>query len=291
MTQNVLPPRILFCLLLVIALTSCAPVPAATEAPAAPEAPAASEAPATEAPAEAPVMTEAPAASEPPAPSEVPAMTVVPMITGAPAPTKQPPSTVAPVPTEVPPSTPLPVINEARRLTLEYPPRMRAGDSDIVRLTLEMDDLGNISPTAQIGGNVVAGEVIEIPNLYETHHVIAEARFDIAGMLVAPPELFSQTLSAGQSVTFFWSIHAQEAGVYRGTVWLYLKFVDKLTGEESRKTVSAQIVEIEAANFLGFTGSLARFLGLAGSLIGTVVGFPFFEDIVKFLYRRRIRRG
>jgi hypothetical protein len=31
---------------------------------------------------------------------------------------------------------------------------MRAGDSDIVRLTLEVDDLGNITPTAEIEGNV-----------------------------------------------------------------------------------------------------------------------------------------
>ncbi len=36
---------------------------------------------------------------------------------------------------------------------------MRAGDSDVVRLTLEVDELGNITPTAQIGGNVITREV------------------------------------------------------------------------------------------------------------------------------------
>src|SRR5688572_33487532 len=47
----------------------------------------------------------------------------------------------------VPDSTPQPALLERRRLTLEFPPQMRAGDSDVVRLTLEVDDLGSITPT------------------------------------------------------------------------------------------------------------------------------------------------
>ncbi|MBN2115365.1 MAG: hypothetical protein JW730_02275 [Anaerolineales bacterium] len=183
--------------------------------------------------------------------------------------------------------TPQPAFPERRRLTLEFPPRIRAGDSDVVRLTLEVDDLGNITPTAEMGGNVVTGEVIEIPNLYESHHVIAEARFDIAGMEVRPPDLVSQPLTQGTSATFYWSIRPQAAGDYRGTIWLYLRFVDRLNGEESLKTVSAQIVEVEAVNLLGLSGAVARTTGVVGSIVGTVLGFPFLEDIVKFLFKRR----
>ena len=186
--------------------------------------------------------------------------------------------------------TPLPAIKESRRLTLEFPPRMRVGDSDIVRLTLEVDTLGNITPTAQFEGNVVTGQVIEIPNVYDSHHVIAEARFDVAGMLVAPSDLFSQTLSPGQSVTFLWSIRPSDPGIYRGTIWLYLQFVDKLSGEESRKTVSAQIVEIEVVNLFGLSANIARSVGVVGSIVGTVIGFPFLEEIVKFLFGRRLKR-
>ncbi|HEX5810276.1 MAG TPA: hypothetical protein VFY25_16515, partial [Anaerolineales bacterium] len=187
----------------------------------------------------------------------------------------------------IPLATPQPALPERRRLTLEFPAELRAGDSDLVRLTLEVDDLGNITPTAEIGGNVVTGEVIEIPNLYETHHVIAEARFDIAGMEVRPAELRGEPLAPGNSATFYWSIHPQQAGVYRGTVWLYLRFVHKSTGEESRKAVSAQIVEIEAVNLLGMSGSFARTTGVVGSVVGTILGFPFFEDIVRLLLKRR----
>jgi len=202
----------------------------------------------------------------------------------------------APLPSELPTSispeiTVRPALPERRRLTVEFPPRMRAGDSDLVRLTLEVDDLGNVTPTAQIGGNVITGQIVEIPNLYESHNVIAEARFDIAGMEVRPAELVSEPLSRGSSVTFYWSIRPPEEGDYRGTIWLYLRFVDKSNGEESRKTVSAQIVEIEAVNFLGLSGNFARTTGVVGSVVGTVIGFPFLEDIVKFILKKRNKQN
>ncbi|NTU54929.1 MAG: hypothetical protein HGA79_01630 [Anaerolineales bacterium] len=185
---------------------------------------------------------------------------------------------------------PLPAITEKRRLTIEFPSQIRAGDSDVIRLTLELDDLGNIVPTAQFEGNVVTGDVVIIPDLYETHNVIAEAKFDIAGLEVSPAELISQTLSKGQAVNFYWSVRPTEAGTYRGTVWFYLRFVDKVSGEESQKTVSAQIVEVEAVNFLGLPANLVRTAGGIGSIVGAIVGFPFFEDIVKFVFRRRTRK-
>ncbi len=164
------------------------------------------------------------------------------------------------------------------------------GDSDVIRLTLEVDDLGNITPTAQVDGNVVKGDVIEIPNLYETHFVVAEAKFDIAGLQVSPPELISQVLEQGQTVNFFWSVRPEETGTYRGTIWLSLAFENKSSGEKSQKTVSAQLVEIEAVDFFGLSVNFARSTGVIGSVIGAVVGFPFLEDIVRFIFGRRRNR-
>ena len=182
-----------------------------------------------------------------------------------------------------------PALPERRRMTLEFPPQIRVGDADLVRLTLEVDDLGNLTPTAQFGGNVVSGEVVEIPNLYETHQVIAEARFDLAGMDVRPVDLISEALSPGNSVTFQWSVRPTDVGFYRGTIWLYLRFVDKQSGEESRKTISAQIVEMEAVNFFGLSGEFARTTGVIGSVLGTILGFPFLEEAIKFLWKRRAK--
>ena len=203
------------------------------------------------------------------------------------------PTASAPSPTESADSESAqsPAIPETRRLTLEFPPKMRAGvEGDIVRLTLEVDDLGNITPTAQFEGNVITGEVIEIPDLYETHNVTAEARLDIAGMQIQPSGAIYEPLKRGQSATFFWSIRPQETGIYRGTVWLHLNFAEISTGEQSRIAVSAQTVEIEAVDFFGLSVNVARTSGVIGSIIGGIVGFPFLEDIFKFLLKFRRKK-
>jgi len=188
---------------------------------------------------------------------------------------------------------PQPAIPESRRLTLEFPPVMRTGDSARIRMQLEVDDLGNVTPTAIVEGNVVTGEVIEIPNIYETHLVVAEARLDMAGMEVQPPGTISEPLNPGKSVTFYWSVRPEESGKYEGTAWLHLRFIPhtKLNGEqESRIVVSVQFLEVEAKSFLGFlNGGMARGVGAFGSLVGGVLGFPFVDDVMKWLWGR-IRR-
>ena len=178
-----------------------------------------------------------------------------------------------------------PAILESRRLTLEFPPIMRTGDSARIRLQLEVDDRGGIVPTAVIEGNVVTGEVVEIPNLYESHNVIAEARLDMAGMQIQPGGTISESLLAGQSVTFYWSVRPEESGKFQGTVWLHLRFVPKDGSEESRMPVSVQFIEIEANSFLGFlSGRTARIFGALGSVVGGVLGFPFADDFMKWLW-------
>ena len=225
----------------------------------------------------------APEAAAPP-PAEEPAAPEEPVL-------PEPTQGALPTPTLSASIQPQPAIPESRRLTLEFPPVMRTGDSTRIRLQLEVDDRGNIVPTAVVEGNVVTGEVVEIPNLYETHHVIAEARLDMAGMEVQPAGTISEPLSQGGSVTFYWSLRPEETGKYEGTVWLHLRFVPKGGGEESRIPVSVQFLEIEAKSFFGFLkGGTARNIGALGSVIGSVLGFPFVDDLMKWLWRK-IRRN
>ena len=210
-------------------------------------------------------------------------LTSVPFVLLA-TPTEEGPSESAPV-------APPPAIPESRRLTLEYPPKIRTGDSDVIRLTLEVDTLDNLTPTAEVQGNLVTGQVVQIPDLYDTHNVIAEARVDLAGVEVRPSEEISEPLLPGQSVTFYWSVRPDASGIYRGTAWLFLRFVDKVSGDESRKAISAQPVQIEATNFLGLNGSIARTAGGVGSLVGAILGFPFADDILKWLISRFSGKG
>jgi hypothetical protein len=189
------------------------------------------------------------------------------------------------------PLGPPPEVLESRRLTLEYPQNIRSGDSDLVRLTLEVDTLGNITPTAQFPGNRVKGETVSIPNLYATHNIVAEARLDLAGPEIRPNNAIAEPLLPGESVTFYWSVHPTDTGTYRGTVWLIMIFVDKVSREETRKAISAQPVEIESMNLFGLTGAGARATGGIGALVGAVLGFPFASDIMKWILGRLIRHA
>jgi hypothetical protein len=247
-----------FVAILILAGMSCAAPSASNPAPSAPN----------------PTQAEAPSAPEPTEIAPVVEVTAMPTMTASPA--------MKPIQ-----AAPAPAIPETRRLTLEFPSRIRDGQADVVRLTLEVDTLGNITPTAEIAGNKVVGKTIEIPDLYETHNVTAEARLDLAGMTIQPPNSIYEPLKRGQSATFYWSILPQDTGKYRGTVWLHLNFADKATGEQNRIAVSAQIIEIEAVDFFGLSVNLARTSGVIGSVVGGVVGFPFLEDIIKFLFKRR----
>jgi hypothetical protein len=182
--------------------------------------------------------------------------------------------------TPAPLATQPPAIQEARRITLEWPPSIRVGDSDVIRLTIEVDAQGNLTPTAQVEGHETRGETVLIPNLYDTHNVMAEARLDMAGMQVTPEGDVSEPLLPGQSVTFFWSVRPQEVGVYRGTIWVHLRFIPRAGGEELRSTLTAQLVEVQAVNLLGLGGNAARWLGGLGTLAGSFISL---ENLVPWL--------
>jgi len=175
-------------------------------------------------------------------------------------------------------------------LSLEYPAIIRAGDAERVILTLEVDEHGHLTPTAQVGGNVIRGEIISIPNVYETHNLMAEARLDLAGMQVQPAGTVSETMLPGQKVVFFWSIRPEQVGNYKGTAWLYLRFIPKDGGPDLRQALSAQLIEIDAVTLLGLRGGPARWLGAFGTAVGAVLGFPLIEDVIQWLISRRKNR-
>lgn len=221
---------------------------------------------------------EEPAAEEPsvPQPTQSIIMTSVPLTPTAPV-------------NEEEDVSPAPAIQENRRLSLEYAPSIRLGDSTRIRMTLEVDDMGNITPTAEIEGNVVIGTPVSIPNLYDTHIVMAEAQLNMAGVVIDPADTISEPLHPGKSVTFYWTVRPPEAGKYEGTAWLHLHFIpiSSLNGEqESRIPISAQFITLEVRSLLGLSGGSARGLGAAGSVVGAVIGFPFFDEIIRWLWRR-----
>jgi hypothetical protein len=151
--------------------------------------------------------------------------------------------------TEIPAApTTLPAVREARRLNLEWPETIRAGDSDVLKLTLEVESGGGLQATAEFSGHETRGETVEIPDLYDTHRVFAEARLEMAGMEVAPNDLSSQPLERGQKITFYWSVRPAEVGDYRGVIWFYLRFVPLDGSLETQRPISILPIEIRAVD-------------------------------------------
>jgi hypothetical protein len=188
-----------------------------------------------------------------------------------------------PAPTQAPP--PLPAIPEARLLFMEWPPTIRVGDSRRIHLSLQVDAEGRLTPTVSEAGNLSSGEPVQIPNLYATHNVVVEARFDIAGLQVSPEGEVMEPMQPGQKVDFYWSVKPLDVGTYQGTIWLHLHFIPLESGlqggADSRIALSAQPVEIQAINFLGLGGMPARILGGVGALLGSVLGL---DNIVSWLW-------
>ncbi len=94
----------------------------------------------------------------------------------------------------------------------------------------------------------------------------------MAGVEVAPADLVSQPMQPGDRVEFIWSVKPEGVGTLRGTVWLYLRFIPKDGGQESKSTLAVKTIEVRVANLLGLSGTSARLLGIAGMVVGSFLG-------------------
>jgi hypothetical protein len=177
------------------------------------------------------------------------------------------------------PETEAPGSTETRLLTIEWPRRVRVGDSDMVQLSFSVDPDGQLRDPN-------SGQIIEIPNLYDTHNLVLEVRLDIAGLQVAPQATISEPLRAGQSLIFYWSISPIQAGTYRGNLWVYLNIVPKGGGEIDRRALVAYRMEIEGRSVLGLPASTARWGGAAGTALGLVFSLPFLEEMLRRSWNR-----
>ena len=173
------------------------------------------------------------------------------------------------------------VLQEPRLIAIEWPEKIRLGDGDIVRLALEVDENGKGMSTIALEGQQATRTPVEIPDLYDTHNLVAEARLDLAGVAVVPQGTVQEPLRRGQVLNFYWSIQPQQIGRTRGTLWLFLNILPKRGGESERKALLAKQMELETVSVLGVSANLARWLGAIGAVLSVVLGFPFLEDALK----------
>ena len=108
------------------------------------------------------------------------------------------------------------------------------------------------------------------------YNLVLQSHLDLPGISRTPTGEVSQVMSSDQPVVFIWYLRPSAPGVFRGKVWLHLRFVPRAPGQEQRILLAAQQVDIEVTTLLGMSGSQARLfgsLGLAASLPLLLEGF------------------
>ncbi len=184
------------------------------------------------------------------------------------------------------------VLKEPRRISIDWPEKIRLGDDETISLLLEVDEIGRITPAAGRTGQQVAETSIEAADLFDTHNLIAEARLDMAGVNVLPKGLIQEPLGRGQTLHFYWNIQPQQTGSVRGTLWLFINAIPKTEeGTADRMPLLAKELEIETISVLGLATNWARRIGLMGIGFSLILGFPYFKALWAGMRRRQLAKS
>ncbi len=168
------------------------------------------------------------------------------------------------VPTVLPPT---PVV-EQRMVELEWPPRLRLGDSDFVRLTLlPLPD--GYTVTTEFPDHTTVTQTVQVQH-ESGFELAAAARLDGVAFEISPTEEQEYSLVAGQPVTWRWSLQPGRAGQQRLSVTLLLRWVPLPgSGRPPRETVAfSRSLDVQVVSFFGLTRGQAMTGGLLGLFLG-----------------------
>ncbi len=177
-----------------------------------------------------------------------------------------------PSPTQPLPPMPTPALPEqtleGRVVELEWPERMRLGDSDVVRLSLAPSKDG-YTVTTEFQEHETYTQTLQVQRL-SGYDLYAAARLDTVGFALSPAEEQERFLTPGETITWYWSLKPHQPGQHRLSVLLLLRW-KPLPGASgsSRETLAyARAMDIQVSSFFGLTRGQAMTGGLLGFLLG-----------------------
>ncbi len=197
------------------------------------------------------------------------------MPTAAPSPqtaTKAPAveTTQAPRPTPAA-ATPTPLI-EKRVIELEWPARLRLGESDVLRLALVPSEDG-YTARAEFQEHPLATQDIQLkhPAGYSLYGI---ARLHGVGFEIAPSGDQRRLIPPQEAVSWRWSIAARQAGQQRLSVELALRWEPDPSspGPVGESLAFGRSLEVNVVSFMGLTQFQALSLGLLSLLLGGGLG-------------------
>ncbi|MCC6189708.1 MAG: phosphotransferase [Anaerolineales bacterium] len=221
--------------------------------------------------------------------AQTPAATAIPAVTealvGTPPPRTQPPAatevTALTATPTVPASTAGPtaastayVVVEARVVEVEWPPVMRLGDSDVIRLAvLPASDV--LTVTTEFADHTTITETLPIPRL-TGFDLAGVARLDAVGFASAPNGDQAQSIRPGQPITWRWTLRPLSAGRHRLALSLRLRWLPRPSSPQAAAEVNLydRGLTIEVQSLLGLTTRELVAVGLTGLVVGSTLSLP-----------------
>jgi hypothetical protein len=169
-----------------------------------------------------------------------------------------------------------PTILETRQVVLEWPSTIRIGDMAVITLVFEPGKNEPSSDKPQDG----------FSDVYDKYSLMAEGRFEVAGIRVDPANPTRESMPSGQTVKLKWRVNADKAGEFPGNVWLSLRFLPHDGTETSQTPIFARKVDIHTTSLFGISGPLARLMGGVGIFFSVLVSFDIMIEFVRNLRRK-----
>jgi len=158
---------------------------------------------------------------------------------------------------------------EPYQVTLEWPGVMRIGDKVDVTLYLQPMQAASTLFTTSPG----------YVDVYDVANVMAEARLELAGVVLEPANPTRVSLPLGNSARFTWEIYPSHIGRYTGDSWLSLRFLPLDGSPAIQVPVYVGEINLHASSLFGLSLQVTRPVGVIGIIIGLAL---IIRDMVKY---------
>ena len=155
---------------------------------------------------------------------------------------------------------------------------MRIGETEEITLILEPVTGEKSSQTPSLVST----------DIYSIYNIMAEARFEVAGVTVNPANPIRESMPSGQTVKFKWQISTDQVGSYDGKVWLSLRLLPLDGSQASEVPIYIRELRLQTTSLFGMNEAMAYFVGGVGVVLSLVIEYG---DMISWFKRLVIKNN
>jgi hypothetical protein len=164
----------------------------------------------------------------------------------------------------------------ARQLKMEWPESMRIGEEEQIRLSFTQAE-------EQPGLKEQRGYL----DAYAAYNIMADSRYEVAGMRVKPAVQSRESMPAGKPVNLTWKISSDRVSTYDGQVWLSLRYLPLDGSAAIEVPIYVQEVSIKTTSLFRMNESMATILGGIGVIASAALVYDDVARIVLLVLKKQ----